>query len=65
MINSFFEDWRLSSAADVKWSPDLNEGGARNERVYTVEGKEKLSDERWTSPPNAAHRFFRVKVEMP
>ena len=51
--------------ADVKWSPDLNEGGARNERVYTVEGKEKLSDTGWTSPTNATHRFFRVRVEMP
>ena len=47
----------------VKWSPDLNEGGTRNERVYTVEGQERLGDG-W-GPTNAASRFFRVKVAMP
>ena len=47
----------------VKWSPDLNEGGTRNERVYTVEGQERLG-EGW-GPTNAASRFFRVKVAMP
>ena len=48
----------------VSWSPDLNEGGTKAERVYTVEGKETLSDETW-DPTNAATRFFRVKVGMP
>ena len=48
----------------VRWSPDLNEGGTKAERVYTVEGKEALSDPDW-GPTNAASRFFRVKVEMP
>ena len=47
----------------VKWSPDLNEGGTRNERVYTVEGQERLGDG-W-GPTNATSRFFRVKVAMP
>ena len=47
----------------VKWNPDLNEGGTKHERVYTVEGKENLTDN-W-SPTNSASRFFRVKVEMP
>lgn len=47
----------------VKWSPDLNEGGMRNERVYTVVGQERLG-EGW-GPTNAASRFFRVKVAMP
>ena len=51
-------------AAEVKWSPDLNEDGTKHERVYTVEGKEALSDPDW-GPTNAASRFFRVKVEMP
>ena len=47
----------------VKWSPDLNEAGTRSERVYTVEGQERLG-EGW-GPTNAASRFFRVKVAMP
>ena len=47
----------------VTWSPDLNEGGTRNERVYTVEGRERLGDG-W-GPTYAASRFFRVKVGMP
>ena len=47
----------------VTWSPDLNEGGTKNERVYTVEGKERLGDG-W-GPTNAASRFFRVKVALP
>ena len=47
----------------VSWEPDLNEGGTKHERVYTVEGKEKLTDD-W-APTNSASRFFRVKVEMP
>jgi len=48
----------------VTWSPDLNEGGTKNERVYTVEGKTNLVDTSW-GPTNEATRFFRVKVEMP
>lgn len=48
----------------VTWTPDLNEGGTKSERVYTVEGKENLADPTW-GPTNAATRFFRVKVEMP
>ena len=48
----------------VTWTPDLNEGGTKSDRVYTVEGKEKLADPTW-GPTNAATRFFRVKVEMP
>ena len=47
----------------VKWSPDLNENGTKNERVYTVEGKETLSDG-W-GPTNANSRFFHVKVRLP
>ena len=34
-------------------------------RVYAVLGKANLTDAAWTSPTNAAHRFFKVKVEMP
>jgi hypothetical protein len=47
----------------IGWEPDLNEGGTKHERVYTVEGKENLTDS-W-APTNAASRFFRVKVSMP
>ena len=48
----------------VSWTPDLNEGGTKAERVYTVEGKTNLGDGSW-GPTNEASRFFRVKVEMP
>ena len=48
----------------VGWLPDLNEGGTKHERVYTVEGKENLTDKSW-APTNSASRFFRVKVSMP
>ena len=49
---------------DIGWTPDLNEGGTKSERVYTVEGMANLGDESW-GPTNAASRFFRVKVSMP
>ena len=48
----------------VSWTPDLNEGGTKSERVYTVEGKTNLVDAAW-GPTNEATRFFRVKVGMP
>jgi len=48
----------------VTWSPDLNEGGTKDLRVYTVEGKTNLVDSSW-GPTNEATRFFRVRVEMP
>ena len=34
-------------------------------RTYTVLGKTNLTDAAWVCPTNAAHRFFKVKVEMP
>ena len=52
-----------NGAPVVRWEPDLNENGTKHERVYTVEGKENLTD-KW-APTNSASRFFRVKVEMP
>jgi len=48
----------------IGWTPDLNEGGTKSERVYTVEGKANLGDESW-GPTNESTRFFRVKVSMP
>ncbi len=29
---------------EIGWEPDLNEGGTKQERVYTVEGRESLTD---------------------
>ena len=46
----------------VTWSPNLNSNG--EVRVYTVFGKTNLTDAAWVCPTNAAHRFFKVKVEM-
>ena len=47
----------------VTWSPNLNTNG--EVRVYTIFGKTNLTDATWVCPTNAAHRFFKVKVEMP
>ena len=52
-----------NGAPVIGWNPDLNEGGTMHLCVYTVEGKENLTDS-W-APTNSASRFFRVKVEMP
>lgn len=48
----------------IGWEPDLNEGGTKHERVYTVEGRENLTEGSW-GPMDAASRFFRVRVSMP
>ena len=53
-----------NGTADVWWTPDLNEGGTKSERFYTIEGKTNLGDQSW-GPTNESTRFFRVKVEMP
>lgn len=47
----------------VTWSPNLNTNG--EVRTYTVLGKTNLTDAAWQSPTNSAHRFFKVKVELP
>lgn len=47
----------------VTWKPDLNTNGAN--RVYTIYGKESLSDVEWITPTNALCRFFKVGVAMP
>jgi uncharacterized repeat protein (TIGR02543 family) len=46
----------------IRWEPDLNSVG--EERVYTVHGKETLSDI-WHSPITALDHFFKVDVAMP
>ena len=53
----------VDGVPQVTWSPNLNTNGT--ERIYTIWGKESLTDAAWHSPTNAAHRFFKVKVEMP
>lgn len=45
------------------WTPSLNTSGKI--LMYTVLGKTNLTDAAWVCPTNAAHRFFKVKVEMP
>ncbi|MDR2850405.1 MAG: hypothetical protein LBW77_07720, partial [Verrucomicrobiota bacterium] len=41
------------------WTPD------HRDRVYTVYGKTNLVlDASWQTPTNAAHRFFKVRVDM-
>ena len=49
----------------VTWTPDLNEDGRYNRRVYTVWGKTNLTDKAWHSQTNEASRFFKFTVDMP
>jgi hypothetical protein len=42
------------------WDPDLG-----NERVYTIWGRPDLAQGEWTTPTNAASRFFRIQVSLP
>lgn len=55
----------------VGWTPDLNLGGTKTERVYGVEAKRTMLDETWTDVTEvedldaAGWRFFRVRVEPP
>ena len=56
--------WMTDGKPVIGWTPDLNEGGTKQERVYTVEGRESLTNGSW-GPTNAASRFFRVKVALP
>ena len=47
----------------VTWSPNLNTNGIV--RNYTILGKTNLTDTADWAPTNSAHRFFKVKVELP
>ena len=47
----------------IIWSPNLNTNGIV--RKYTILGKGSLTDTADWAPTNSAHRFFKVKVEMP
>ena len=54
----------VGGVPQVTWSPNLNTNGI--ERIYTIWGKTNLTDGAdWECPTNAAHRFFKVTVEMP
>jgi formylglycine-generating enzyme required for sulfatase activity len=55
----------------IGWTPDLNEGGTKQERVYTVEGRSSLAEGDWEELriENGELRigncrFFRVKVAL-
>ena len=67
---------RIEIGADgkpvVKWSPDLNEGGTKEVRVYRVMGAKELgAAAQWDDVTDIAdtaaegYRFFKVTVEMP
>ena len=56
----------------VSWTPDLNEGGTKSERVYRVLGAKSLgASAEWdditdiADPDAEGYRFFKVSVEMP
>ena len=47
----------------ISWEPRLApEEEAK--RTYTIYGRESLAEGGWTTPTNAASRFFKVGVEM-
>ena len=67
---------RIEIGADgkpvVKWSPDLNENGTKNERVYRVLGAKELgAAAQWDDvtnlqdPSAEGYHFFKVDVELP
>ena len=47
----------------ISWSPDLNTNGIV--RQYTVLGRPDLSDASDWAPATDAHRFFKVRVDIP
>ncbi len=49
--------------AVVSWKPDLNEGGTKSVRKYTVLGAESPGGDRHER--QSADRFFKVEVSMP
>ena len=56
----------------VTWTPDLNEGGKKSERVYRVLGAKELgAAAQWDDvtdvedPDAEGYRFFKAAVEMP
>ena len=56
--------WMENSKPQISWEPRLSaEDEAK--RTYTIYGRESLTDGEWTTPTNAASRFFKVKVTLP
>ena len=56
--------WMENGKPVISWEPRLSaEEEAR--RTYTIYGRESLTGGEWTTPTNAASRFFKVKVTMP
>ncbi len=71
VLNQLFEailEYDENGKLTVKWTPDLNEDEAKNERLYWVQGKKNMMDEEWTDVKDLeveGWRFFRVGVKMP
>ena len=72
--NQFFEaslEYDENGNLTVKWKPDLNEEGTQTKRLYWVEGKKDVMDEKWTDVTDVEDleaegwNFFRVEVELP
>ena len=54
----------VDGVPQITWSPNLNTNGI--ERTYSIWGKTNLTDGvEWECPTNSAHRFFKIRVEMP
>ncbi len=47
----------------ISWEPRLAPE-EKAKRVYTIYGRESLTDGGWATPTNVASRFFKVGVEM-
>ena len=48
----------------ISWEPRLS-AEEETRRTYTIYGRESLTGGEWTTPTNAASRFFKVKVTLP
>ena len=56
----------ISGKPKITWSPDLNEGGTKAERVYKVWGSKTLDGQWFEVDGNEAdYNFFTVSVELP
>ena len=67
--DSLFRAWIEMADGEprISWTPDLNEGGTKSERVYRIFGKVSLSDGDWEEiEPHQveSYRFFTVSVEL-
>ena len=72
--NQLFEaslEYDENGKLTVKWTPDLNEDGAKSERLYWVKAKKDVMDAEWSDVTDVEDleaegwSFFRVGVKMP